>query len=726
MNSNTISNATLASTVNANAITNLVRTDKANSYSSAGQNFTNSGSQVAAYFGRGLSAKAAITIGGASGDPTSVNNGDVWYDTTSNKIRARENGVSFDLNSGGQTPWTQDIDADGFDLTDLSNIEFRTTTGIPAGTVQYINAPDATRLLYNAKTGGSHDFNINGFNEYTFGATQADFNGNNLFGLGQIRWDGATHTFTASGSTLTLDAQGGGNFIISEGASNYMIFNNANSDTIDIFKQTDMNGNSLINVGYFESNATNPASTGAVRLGNNEELRWRNSANDNNLGIYVNGGDLLLFDFEGSAEYQFDALRFNVAGNDVINVKLLNQRFSNTTAIHEMEANHTTPAAAQVIGQIDFIDDDNLGARRTYGKITTEIIDPSSGSLDARMKISIAENNVLTDMFNMGSNAINVGSKFVMGGSNIENVGVLSFVNVNQSIQDSANNLQFDVASGQQFDFRVSNITEYSFTSTQADFNGNNIFDLGSVILVDSSDIGVGNSGFWQSSLGLSFNVGAAGDNYLYEIAGTLEYDFDATRADFNANNLINVGYIATDNAKLPTDGEVRLGNTDKITFRNFADNFSHEITTDSGQQLLIQTPLNGLIKLRYNATDRLEVGALNTTLNAPTGSDVDLNINGVPEYEFSATTADFNGNNMTGVGDITLNDTSNIIVNATTGTKIGTATTQKIGFWNATPVVQQAHIADPTGGATVDSEARTAINAINALLATLGLTAAA
>jgi hypothetical protein len=32
-----------------------------------------------------------------------------------------------------------------------------------------------------------------------------------------------------------------------------------------------------------------------------------------------------------------------------------------------------------------------------------------------------------------------------------------------------------------------------------------------------------------------------------------------------------------------------------------------------------------------------------------------------------------------------------NLIVNATTGTKIGTATSQKLGFWNATPIIQPA-----------------------------------
>ena len=79
----------------------------------------------------------------------------------------------------------------------------------------------------------------------------------------------------------------------------------------------------------------------------------------------------------------------------------------------------------------------------------------------------------------------------------------------------------------------------------------------------------------------------------------------------------------------------------------------------------------------------------------------------------------------LTGIG-VVLGDAVNVAVNTTTGTKIGTATGQKIGFWNAAPVIQQAHIADPTGGATVDAEARTAIDSINALCATLGITAAA
>lgn len=50
--------------------------------------------------------------------------------------------------------------------------------------------------------------------------------------------------------------------------------------------------------------------------------------------------------------------------------------------------------------------------------------------------------------------------------------------------------------------------------------------------------------------------------------------------------------------------------------------------------------------------------------------------------------------------------------------------TAAAIGFLGATPVARAAHIADPSGGATTDAEARTAINAILVVLENLGLVA--
>jgi hypothetical protein len=70
--------------------------------------------------------------------------------------------------------------------------------------------------------------------------------------------------------------------------------------------------------------------------------------------------------------------------------------------------------------------------------------------------------------------------------------------------------------------------------------------------------------------------------------------------------------------------------------------------------------------------------------------------------------------------GTHTLDNAANIVVGTTTGTKIGTATTQKLGFYNATPVVQPAAVADATDAATVITQ----LNDLLAKLRTLGLIA--
>jgi hypothetical protein len=73
---------------------------------------------------------------------------------------------------------------------------------------------------------------------------------------------------------------------------------------------------------------------------------------------------------------------------------------------------------------------------------------------------------------------------------------------------------------------------------------------------------------------------------------------------------------------------------------------------------------------------------------------------------------------------DIMMLGGENIVLDTTTGTKIGTATSQLLGFYNATPVNQPDTVADPSGGGTQDAEARTAINAIIDRLQELGLIA--
>lgn len=81
-----------------------------------------------------------------------------------------------------------------------------------------------------------------------------------------------------------------------------------------------------------------------------------------------------------------------------------------------------------------------------------------------------------------------------------------------------------------------------------------------------------------------------------------------------------------------------------------------------------------------------LHAGASFSYFNA--SSDLRLLIANTAVLNVSSTT-------VTMVQGLTVSDGKNIVLNTTTGTKIGTATSQKLSFWNATPIIQ------PTTGVT-------------------------
>ena len=75
---------------------------------------------------------------------------------------------------------------------------------------------------------------------------------------------------------------------------------------------------------------------------------------------------------------------------------------------------------------------------------------------------------------------------------------------------------------------------------------------------------------------------------------------------------------------------------------------------------------------------------------------------------------------NVTISGLVSLPNSSNIQLGTGAGTKIGTATTQKIGFYNATPVVQPTAVADSTDAPSVITQ----LNLLLGHMRTLGLIA--
>lgn len=103
------------------------------------------------------STVAAIRIGSVAGDPSSLANGDVWYDSTSNKFRARENGASVDMIGGG---------GGGGGWTDSGTVVYLTTTSdtVAVGTTTMLGAEkmrvagpvlaDSVGQIYTAGIGG--------------------------------------------------------------------------------------------------------------------------------------------------------------------------------------------------------------------------------------------------------------------------------------------------------------------------------------------------------------------------------------------------------------------------------------------------------------------------------------------------------------------------------------------------------------------------------------------
>lgn len=79
--------------------------------------------------------------------------------------------------------------------------------------------------------------------------------------------------------------------------------------------------------------------------------------------------------------------------------------------------------------------------------------------------------------------------------------------------------------------------------------------------------------------------------------------------------------------------------------------------------------------------------GTVTSTGNLTLGGTLDLS---APPAIGGGTAAAGTFTTLTANTSLTMADAANIVVNATTGTKIGTATSQKIGFFNAAPVVQQ------------------------------------
>ena len=149
------------------------------------------------------------------------------------------------------------------------------------------------------------------------------------------------------------------------------------------------------------------------------------------------------------------------------------------------------------------------------------------------------------------------------------------------------------------------------------------------------------------------------------------------------------------------------------------------KISTNDGSFEVANTSVTALGMQMYGSTDTkdrfaIRIDGLMYWGNGTDATDTNL-------YRSAANTLKTDDSLVVGASlsvGTSLSIGTDIVLPTVTGTKIGTATNQLLGFYGVTPVNQPDTISDPSGGTTVDSEARTAINALIDRLQELGLIA--
>jgi len=176
--------------------------------------------------------------------------------------------------------------------------------------------------------------------------------------------------------------------------------------------------------------------------------------------------------------------------------------------------------------------------------------------------------------------------------------------------------------------------------------------------------------------------------------------------------------------------GQVLLGNASNVPT---ATALTGDVTVNSsgvtaiGSGVIVDADVSASAEIAVNKLADGSARQLLQTDAAGTGvewtSDVDvpgtLDVTGAAVLDSTLTVAGATTLN----GSLTMGDADDIVVNTTTGTKIGTAVGQKIGFWNATPVVQpaaagQAAAAAQTQDSVTDSTGGSASTTLAAITA--------
>lgn len=153
-----------------------------------------------------------------------------------------------------------------------------------------------------------------------------------------------------------------------------------------------------------------------------------------------------------------------------------------------------------------------------------------------------------------------------------------------------------------------------------------------------------------------------------------------------------SAGTLSLASTSHATKGVIQIGSTDLVNIGNKTSTSQRVLRVGQGNSWIdIGTYFGDANYMAYyinqatpgNTNYSFLANATYCQFNAPTsGGLLYFSVNG-------ATTMDFDSSRCLMSTLLTFGDGKNMSFNTTTGTKIGTGTTQKLSFWNATPIVQ-------------------------------------
>lgn len=461
-------------------------------------------------------------------------------------------------------------------------------------------------------------------------------------------------------------------------------------------------GTNFIDIGEIATPANPGANVGRLYVRDNAsvtDLFFRDSAGTesqlSNLSLTLEG----LTDVTISSRAAHQVLVVNAGNTSWVNEFLDNDnlssgRFSNitgvgaafnlltdnTTAVLELEANHTTPTANQVIANIDFVDDDSAGNRTVYARIESQIEDPTDTTEDGSLIFEVMTGGGLSTYMQWNQGALGLFeilrdlSMAGFGIINLNNSTGLQFQS-GHTITSGATFLTANVGSGDFFVVNVNGTNEYFFGAAEADFQGNDIVDLRALEFIGDATLPAAGVGYIQENGANSilYNIATGGSHDL-TINAVSEYLFNATTADFQGNTITDLGGLTFSAGNIDLNGG-ELQNVNVISF----DTAGLDIT-NSGGNMQFDIPDTNTLNIRFNATTEylfdqteadwngnnlinVETISLNNAgndissdagginIDVPTSDFVTLLVNTVDEYEFSATQADWHDNNLINLG---------------------------------------------------------------------------